>query len=125
MPTGPAGLYGAAAATAALAALLVGLGLYRLASAPRVEPVGIFTGGDPLSVADSMVDAADFVGTVEETFAPAYRIADPDPIYLAVWRRLQDLVGHVDRAVTPLIEGHPLWATAAAGAAVLAAIWAL
>ena len=125
MPTGPAGLYGAAAATAALAALLVGLGLYRLASGPRVEPVGVFTGGDPLSVADSAVDAADFVGTVEEAFAPAYRITDPDPIYLAVWRRLQDLVGCLDGAVTPLIEGHPLWATVAAGAAVLAVIWAL
>ena len=125
VPAGPAGLYGAAAAIAALAALLVGLGLYRLASAPRVEPVGIFTGGDPLAAADSMLDAADFVGTVEEAFAPAYRIADPDPIYLAVWRRLQDLVGSVDRAVTPLLEGHPLWATAAAGAVVLAVIWAL
>jgi multicomponent K+:H+ antiporter subunit A len=125
MPTGPAGLYGAAAATAALAAVLVGLGLYRLASAPRVEPVGIFTGGDPLSAADSVVDAVDFVGTVEETFAPAYRIADPDPIYLAVWQRLQDLVGCVDRAVTPLLEGHPLWATAAAGAVVLVVIWVL
>jgi multicomponent Na+:H+ antiporter subunit A len=125
VPAGSAGSYGAAAAAAALAALLVGLGLYRLASAPRVEPVGIFTGGDPLAAADSMVDAADFVGTVEETFAPAYRMADPDPVYLAVWRRLQDLVGLLDRGLTPLIEGHPLWATAAAGGAVLALVWAL
>jgi multicomponent Na+:H+ antiporter subunit A len=124
VPTGPAGLYGVAAATMALVALLAGLGAYSLARRPRVDPVGVFTGGDPLLPADGVVDAADFIGTVEETFRPAYRVTDPDPIYLALWGRLRDLAGCLDRVVTPLIEGHPLWATVAGGAAVLAAIWA-
>ena len=124
VPTGPAGLYGVAAASMALVALLAGLGAYSLARRPRVDPVGVFTGGDPLLPADGVVDAADFIGTVEETFRPAYRVTDPDPIYLALWGRLRDLAGCLDRVVTPLIEGHPLWATVAGGAAVLAAIWA-
>jgi len=124
VPTGPAGLYGVAAASMALVALLAGLGAYGLARRPRVDPVGVFTGGDPLLPADSVVDAADFIGTVEETFRLAYRVTDPDPIYLALWERLRDLAGCLDRVVTPLIEGHPLWATVAGGAAVLAAIWA-
>ena len=124
VPTGPAGLYGVAAASMALVALLAGLGAYGLARRPRVEPVGVFTGGDPLLPADGVVDTADFIGTVEETFRPAYRVTDPDPIYLALWGRLRDLAGCLDRVVTPLIEGHPLWATVAGGAAVLAAIWA-
>ena len=125
VPTGPAGLYGAVAATVVLLALLVGFGLYRLAAHPKGEPVGIFTGGDPLLVSDSLVDAADFVGTVEEAFAPAYRITDPDPIYLAVWGWLRDVVGRLDRVVTPLIEGHPFWATVAGGAVVLAVVGVL
>jgi multicomponent Na+:H+ antiporter subunit A len=124
VPTGPAGLYGVAAASMALIALLAGLGAYSLARRPRVDPVGVFTGGDPLLPADGVVDAADFIGTVEETFRPAYRVTDPDPLYLALWGRLRDLAGCLDRVVTPLIEGHPLWATVAGGAAVLATIWA-
>jgi hypothetical protein len=39
MPTGPAGLVGAVAATVVLAALLVGLGLYRLVRRPTGEPL--------------------------------------------------------------------------------------
>ncbi len=124
LPAGPTGLYGAVAVAVVLTALLVGLGLYHVAGRTTGGPVGIFTGGDPLPVADSVVDAADFVGTVQEAFSPAYRVTDPDPIYLAVWGRLRDLAGCLDRAVTPFVEEHPLWATAAAGAAVAAAMWA-
>ena len=124
IPTGPAGLVGAVAVAVVLAAVLVGLGLYGLMKRPGPEPVGLFTGGDPLPVSDSVVDVADFVGPVAETFAPAYRLTDPDPFYLAVWERLRDLVGRLDRILTPLLEGHPLWATVAGGAAVLAVMWA-
>jgi multicomponent K+:H+ antiporter subunit A len=121
VPTGSAGLYGAAAA---LAALLLGLGLYRVTRAPRIRPVGLFTGGDPISTADGTLDAGDFAGVVKEAFAPVYRFADPDPIYLAIWRRVRDLGGRLDRIVTPRLEEHPLWATLAGGVVVLAAIWA-
>ena len=124
VPAGPAGSVGAVAVTVVLAAVLVGLVLHRLVRRPSGQPVGIFTGGDPLAIADSVVDAADFVGTVEDTFAPAYRIADPDPIYLAVWGRLRDLGDGFDRVVTPLFEMHPLWATLVGGAAVMAVILA-
>jgi hypothetical protein len=107
-----------------VAAACLGFVLYRLAGRSRVEPVGIFTGGDPLPVSDCAPNATDFVGTAEETLAPACRLADPDPIYLAAWRWLRDLVSRLDRVVTPLIEGHPLWAAVAGGGAVLAVIWA-
>lgn len=122
VPTAPAGQYGAAAAAVTLAALLVGLGCSRMARRPRIAPVGLFTGGDPLPAADSVVDAADFAGTLEAAFAPAYRISNPDPLYLAVWRRLRGLGQALDRAASPLLEGHPFWATAAAGGALLAAL---
>jgi multicomponent K+:H+ antiporter subunit A len=127
VPTGPVGLYGVAAAAVALAALLLGLALYRLSKPPRREPVGIFTGGDPISSTDGTVNASDFVGIVEEAFAPAYRIADPDPVYLAIWGRLKALADGLDQVVTPLVVGHPLWATLAGGAAVLGLMlmWAL
>ncbi len=124
IPTEPTGPYGAVAATVVVAAACVGFVLYRVAGRSRVEPVGIFTGGDPLPVSDSALNAADFVGAAEETLAPACRLADPDPIYLAVWRWLRDLVSRLDRVVTPLLEGHPLWAAVAGGGAVLAVMWA-
>jgi multicomponent Na+:H+ antiporter subunit A len=122
IPTEPTGPYGAVAATVVVAAACVGFLLYRLAGRSRGEPVGIFTGGDPLPASESAVNAADFIGTVEDSLAPACRLTDPDPIYLTVWRWLRDLVGHLDRVVTPLLEGHPLWATAAGAFAVLALI---
>jgi multicomponent K+:H+ antiporter subunit A len=122
IPTEPTGPYGAAAATVVVAAACVGFLLYRLAGRSRGEPVGIFTGGDPLPASESAVNAADFIGTVEDSLAPACRLADPDPIYLAAWGSLRDLVSHLDRAVTPLLEGHPLWATVAGTFAVLAVI---
>jgi multicomponent Na+:H+ antiporter subunit A len=125
VPMDPAGLYGLAAVAVVLAGLLVGLGCYRVASRPRSTPVGLFTGGDPLSPSDSQVSAADFIDTVEEAFAPAYRIADPDPIYRAVWERLRGLGDSVDRAVTPLAEAHPFWTAAAGGMLLLAAMWGL
>jgi multicomponent K+:H+ antiporter subunit A len=125
VPTGSAGLYGAIAAAVALAALLLGLGLSRVTRLPRIQPVGLFTGGDPISSADGTLDAGDFAGVVKEAFAPAYRIADPDPVYLAIWRWVQDLGGWLDRTVTPCMEEHPLWATLAGGATVLATIWAI
>jgi len=124
-PMAPAGLYGPAAAAVLLAGLLAGLLCYRMAHPPRAEPVAVFTGGDPLPAADSSVDAADFAETIADTFAPAYRIADPDPLYLAVWGRLRAAGGGLDRAITPLLEGHPFWTTFAAGAAFLMLVYLL
>jgi hypothetical protein len=123
IPTEPAGPYGAVAATVVVAAACVGFVLYRLAGRSGSQPVGIFTGGDPLSASDSVVNAVDFAGTVEDAFTPVCRCADPDPMYLAVWGGLRDLVNRLDRGVTPLLEGHPVWAAAAGAATVLAALW--
>jgi multicomponent K+:H+ antiporter subunit A len=123
LPAEPAGPYGAVAATVVVAAACVGLAMYLLAGRSRGEPVGIFTGGDPLPASESAVTAADFVGTVEDMLAPACRLTDPDPVYLEVWRWLRDLVSRLDRVVTPLLEGHPLWATLAGAVLVSAVIW--
>ena len=125
VPMGPVGSYGAAGAITALVALLAGLVVYGLMCRPQVEPVGLFTGGDPLPLSDSKLDAGDFAGTVEDVFRPAYRIADPDPIYLAAWGRLKALADGLDRVVTPLVEGYPLWATLAGGVVALVLMWVL
>ena len=124
-PMGPAGSYGIAGAITALVALLAGLGAYGLMRRPRAELVGLFTGGDPLPLSDSTLDARDFVGTIEDAFRPAYRFADPDPIYRAAWGRLTALADGLDRVVTPLVEGYPLWAILAGGVVVLALMWVL
>jgi multicomponent Na+:H+ antiporter subunit A len=123
VPTEPTGAYGAVAAAVVVAAVGVGVLLYRLAGRSWGEPVGLFTGGEPLPASDSVVNAADFVGTVEEAFGPACRFADPDPIFLTVWGCLRDLVSRVDRVITPLVEAHPLWAAAAGAVTVLAVTW--
>ena len=125
VPVRPAGSAGAVGAGIVLLAILVGLGIFRLAKQKAQEGASIFTGGDPLARADSTVDATDFVGTAADVFAPAFRLADPDPIYLAGWGRLRVLAESIDKHITPLLEGHPLSTILVGGGVVLLAILAL
>jgi hypothetical protein len=60
---------------AVLAAVLVGLGLYRLVQRPGPEPVGLFTGGDPLPISDSVVDAAEVRKRLDRDLAKVEKVA--------------------------------------------------
>jgi multicomponent K+:H+ antiporter subunit A len=121
--TGSAGAFVTVGALLVLAALLIGWLIYRLArpAASSGDRVNVFAGGDPLPVADSAVGVADFADMAESALQPAYRISDPDPLYLALWRSARRLALGTDRLVTPLTEGHSLAVAAVLALVVLAA----
>ena len=106
-----------------LAALLLGWVIYRLAQPPQAEPVGVFTGGDPLPVPNDAVSVVDFADLTQEAFTPVYKVTDPDPFYLSLWRGLRNLAGQIDHLLTPLNENHPMLVTAIVAVVILAAVW--
>ena len=112
--SGTSGASGALAAGVIMIALLVGGVLYSVATPRRDPAVGIFTGGDPLPAVGQVVTASDFLETIEDTFAPAYRALNPDPLYRAVWVQVRGIGERMDQGLTPMIEAHPFWAAAAA-----------
>lgn len=109
----------------ALLALLVGwlgYGLARPAGA-KSEPVGIFTGGDPLPAAAAGVSVVDFAALAETTFTPVYEVTNPDRFYLALWQGIKNVAGRFDRLLWPLSENHPLLATVVLALMVFVAVW--
>lgn len=87
-------------AAAGITVLAVGAGwvFYRLTRRARSNDVPVFTGGDPLPE-DDRVGAVDFSELAGTTFGAAYRLMDPDPLYLGVWHGLQAASGWAaDRA---------------------------
>lgn len=87
-------------AAAGITVLAVGAGwvFYRLTRRARSNDVPVFTGGDPLPEGDR-VGAVDFSELAGTTFGAAYRLLDPDPLYLGVWHGLQAASGWAaDRA---------------------------
>jgi multicomponent K+:H+ antiporter subunit A len=124
--TTSAGIEVTLGAAIAAAALLGGLGLYRLSPAGKSQGTtssGVFTGGDPLPEGDDMVSAVDFIDIFEKASAPVYRLTDPDPLYLLVWRYLRNTAGALARIISPAVEGHPLLTAAACAGVVLLALW--
>ena len=111
-------------AAIALLAFMAGSAVFRLAVRSPARTAGIFTGGDPLSP-EAVVGAPDFAAVAETAFAPLYNAADPDPIYLAIWRGLKKIAGWCDRVLTPIGEGHPLLVTLGLAALVFALAWVL
>ena len=77
-------------AAGGITVLAVGVGwvFYRLTRPVRSSDVQVFTGGDPLPDGDR-VGAVDFSELAGTTFGAAYRLLDPDPLYLGVWRGLR------------------------------------
>ena len=108
-----------------LIALLVGWLGYSLTRPARAtsEPVGIFTGGDPLPAAAAGVGVVDFAALAETTFTPVYEATDPDRFYLALWQGVKNLAGRLDRLLLPLSENHPLLATLVLALVVFTAVW--
>ncbi len=87
-------------AAAGITVLAVGVGwvFYRLTRRAHSSDVPVFTGGDPLPE-DDRVGAVDFSELAGTTFGAAYRLMDPDPLYLGVWRGLRTAAGWAaDRA---------------------------
>lgn len=116
---GAAGVVGVAAAGLLTAALLAGFAITTLGRSPR-SAVNVFTGGDPLPVEG--VVAADFSEVAELALAPLYRVADPDPVYRAAWRKIDAGALAAGRALR-VLEHRPCLAALALGALVLAAAW--
>jgi len=83
----------------------------------------VFTGGDPLPE-DETLGAVDFTEIAEAAFAPVYAL-DPDPLYLRIWRNVNDLAASARDFAACVFEEHPV-ATAVGGAAVLCGgVWLL
>jgi multicomponent Na+:H+ antiporter subunit A len=116
---GTAGLPVSAGALMALLAVLVGWAFYAVTRSAPAGKTQAFTGGDPLPEGDR-VDAVDFSEIASTTFAPAYRIFDPDPLYLAIWRFAR-LSGQWLTQQVSVLEKHALTA-ALVGVLVLAAV---
>ena len=109
----------------ALVALLAGYGIYLAARPARVEVVGVFTGGDPLLLADGTLSAEDFSALAGQALEPIYTAVNPDPLFLAAWRGLSNLAHAVDGAVTPTVESSPVLAALAVTlvVAIVALVW--
>jgi multicomponent K+:H+ antiporter subunit A len=110
--------------TIILLALAVGAGVFGLTHRSHAKTAGIFTGGDPLP-SEANVNAADFADLAETAFTPLCRVADPDPLYLALWSGIKSAAGWGDRVLTPLGERHPVLVTLGAAVVVLALAWVM
>lgn len=73
-----------AGALLTISALLVVFFIFALRR-PTPKGVSSFTGGDPLPEGGTL-NAVDFSEFAEESFSPAFRILNPDPVYLWIWR---------------------------------------
>jgi len=122
--TSSAGAQVTAGAVLVLVSLFAGWAVYRLGRvATGKDQVRVFTGGEPLPEAGDRVSVTDFADMAEGAFEPVYHVADPDPIYVVLWRGTECLARWVDDALTPLNEGHSLAVTAALAALVFVAVW--
>ncbi len=109
-----------AGAVLALLALLAAGAVFLGARKPAASSVPLFTGGDPLPESNTM-SAEDFAELAQVSFQPVLITADPDPVYLLVWRGIRGLARLAGRLAQPL-ESHPYWTMLAAGVALAALI---
>jgi len=122
--TGTLDLPVTAGAVITLLAALIGWIFYSLTRiSSKNNGVQIFTGGDPLPAGDR-VDAVDFAELVETSFTPAYRLLDPDPVYMAIWRAIRWCGSWAGKRAA-VLEQHALLAglILAAGMAIVVWIW--
>ena len=123
--TTSAGIQVTAGAGIVVVAVVAGLALYRFVARPKLAPVGVFTGGDPLASADASLGAADFVEVGGGAFEPVNRALDPDRFYLAAWRLLARAAGALDCVATPIAERHALATAVAVAVVVFVVVWLL
>ena len=110
-------------AAAVVLSVVLGILVYRLAQAPALATVSVFSGGEALPVGDHP-GAVDFAAAAESAFHPVYSL-DPDPVWLGIW---SGLVRCADRAQTlayAMLERCPARAIGIAAVVVLAGVWLL
>jgi NADH:ubiquinone oxidoreductase subunit 5 (subunit L)/multisubunit Na+/H+ antiporter MnhA subunit len=90
-----------AGAILTLSALLI-VGVIFAIRRPSPKGVSSFTGGDPLPEGDTL-NVIDFSEFAEDTFAPAIRVTNPDPVYFAIWHAISWLANRV-KAVAEAME---------------------
>lgn len=118
---GPVGLPVTAGAAITLLAVLAGWGFYTLTRPARASDVPIFTGGDPLPE-DDRVGTVDFSELAGTTFAPAFRLLNPDPIYRWLWNAAS-AAGRGAARACELLERHALVSALVLVAILAAAVW--
>ena len=125
LQTSSAGAQVSLGAGFALLAALAGYVLYLAARPAQSEAVGVFTGGDSLALADGTFSVEDFSDLASHALEPVYAAANPDPLYLTLWRGLRGLAGMVDGVLTPWAEGRPILTALAVivVVAVLTLVW--
>jgi multicomponent K+:H+ antiporter subunit A len=94
----PTGAPITAGAILAISALLV-VGFIYAIRRPSPEGVSSFTGGDPLPEGNTL-NAIDFSEFAEQSLAPAFRLLNPDPVYLRIWQA----IGKVAQTVKNITE---------------------
>lgn len=105
------GVLGATVGGAAvLLALAGGALVVRLAQAPALVPVSVFSGGEPLPAGDRP-GAVDFAAAAEAAFHPVYAL-DPDPVLMRAWHRVQQLAQRLQAGPAAALQRRPV---AAAG----------
>jgi hypothetical protein len=67
------------------------------------------------------MSAEDFAELAQVSFQPALTAANPDPVYMLLWRGIKGIGQGVARLAQSL-ESHPYWAMLAAGVLLAALI---
>lgn len=112
-----------AGALVVLAAFMVGALIYAVSRPGKTLAAGVFTGGDPLINPEGNVNAADFSSLLENTLQPVYRISDPDPLYMAIWKSLLSGCTRLTESLGSWTEAHPLVVGAALAVLMAVFIW--
>jgi multicomponent K+:H+ antiporter subunit A len=110
-------------AAAVVLSVVLGLVVYRLAQAPALGPVSVFSGGEALGVGDRP-GAVDFGAVAETAFQPVYSL-DPDPLYMAIWATITRCAARAQTVARSTLERYPPVAIGIAAAAALLGVWLL
>lgn len=111
-------------AGALLAIIALGVAAFVfLAARPHPTSTPLFTGGDPLPE-DNSLNAEDYAEFAEETFKPVLHAADPDPLYLLLWRGIKSSSRGLN-TITRSYETRPWLAAVAAAVVLVVIIWLL
>lgn len=119
--TGELNLPVTAGAVIPILAALIGWVVFAGMRSKRGGTVPVFTGGDPLPEGER-VGAVDFSELADTTFTPVYRVLDPDPFYLVVWRGFRAFGGRLASGSIGL-ENRALLACLLLVLVMAAAVW--
>jgi len=110
-------------AAAVVLSIVLGILVYRMAQAPALATVSVFSGGEALPVGDHP-GAVDFAAAAESAFHPVYSL-DPDPVWLGVWSGLVRCADRAQEMASAVLERCPARAIGIAAVLVVAGVWLL